>query len=123
MNSILQMKKTMTITKHGLGVITVSVAIAASIPLFFIHGERKKIDFKTFHTATGWGYDILVDKKLFIHQEYIPVIAEKKGFSTEALAGKTAKMVIVRLKNNKLPTLTCSELNQICPPDGLINNK
>ena len=25
-------------------------------------------------SATGWGYDILVDHKIFIHQEYIPAI-------------------------------------------------
>jgi Domain of unknown function (DUF4907) len=104
----------MTITKHNIIVITASVVIAASIPFLYITEKRKKIDYKTFHTTAGWGYDILINKKIFIHQEYIPVIVEKKGFATEATVIKMAHAVIEKLKNNKLPTLTRPELDQIC---------
>ena len=69
------MKKMIATTKHNLIVITVSVVIAASIPFFYMNDKRKKMDYKTFHTTAGWGYDILINKKIFIHQEYIPVIA------------------------------------------------
>ncbi|HEV8283961.1 MAG TPA: DUF4907 domain-containing protein [Chitinophagaceae bacterium] len=108
------MNKTITITKHDVIVITIAVAIAAAIPFCFLKDERKRIDYRTFHTAMGWGYDILVKKKIFIHQENVPAIAEKKGFDTEESAKKTANLIIDKLKNNKPPTLTHEELVQIC---------
>jgi len=109
-----------TITKHNIIVITVSVAIAVSIPFIYLNSRKKKTDpiaigYKTFHTAAGWGYDIMVNKKLLIHQEHIPVIEEKRGFPSETLAIKTAGWVINKLKNNKAPTLTKTELDHICP--------
>jgi len=93
--------------------------MAAAIPFFYKKWETRKIDYKTFHTSLGWGYDIWVDKNLFIHQENIPVFRGKKGFFTKEEAEKTARVVIDKLRNNKLPTLTNSELAQICGQQSL----
>lgn len=104
------------ITKHNLVVLLVSLTLAAAIPFFYAGRDHKKIEYKTFHTSEGWGYDILIRKKLAIHQQYIPAMAEKKGFSQEALAKKAAESVVDKIKNNKLPTLSYTEISQICTP-------
>jgi len=113
------MKKTTMITKHNLAVLLVSLTVAAAIPFFYLVKHHNKIDYKTFHTSEGWGYDIFVSEKLVIHQQYVPAKAQKKGFSLEALAKKAAESVVDKLKNNKLPTLSSAEISQICTP---INN-
>jgi uncharacterized protein DUF4907 len=98
--------------KHSTIVIAISVAFAAAIPFFYL-GQKKKIDYRIFHGTTGWGYDILVDKRLFIHQEYVPVLAEKRGFAMEESAKAAARLVVHKLENNEAPTLTFGELTQI----------
>jgi len=108
------MRQTRMIIKRDIIVIVISVVIAAAIPFVYMGRERKKIQCKTFHTSAGWGYDILVGNRLLIHQQFVPAIAEKKGFDTEASAKKIARLVIDKLENNKLPTITHHELTQIC---------
>ena len=108
------MQKMITTTKHSIIVIILSIAIAAAIPFLCKHNEERKISYQTFHRRSGWGYNIVVDGKLSIHQEYIPAIAEKKEFSTETQAKETAQLVVYKLKNNKSPTLTKTEVEQIC---------
>ena len=100
------------IIKHSTIVVAISIVVAAAIPCFYL-GQKKKVDYKIFHTTSGWGYDILVNKRLFIHQECVPVLAEKRGFTTGESARIAATMVVHKLKNNELPTLTYGELTQI----------
>jgi hypothetical protein len=106
------MQKILTTIKHSSIVLAISIAIAVAIPLFYL-AHQKKIDYKTFHTTNGWGYDILVNKKLLIHQECIPVMPDKKGFATEESAKAVARMVVRKLKNNQQPTVTYDELTQM----------
>ena len=102
-------------TKHNRIVIAVSILIAAAIPFLYKAGVKgNEINYKTFHQNAGWGYDIVVNGKTRIHQEYIPAIAQKKEFVTETEAEKAAQLVIYKLKNNKLPTLSLAEVEQIC---------
>jgi uncharacterized protein DUF4907 len=98
--------------KHSTIVLAISIVIAIAIPFFYL-GHKKNIDYKIIHTSSGWGYDILVDKKLIIHQECVPVLAEKKGFPTEESAKAVAKVVVQKLKNNEQPTITYDELTQV----------
>jgi len=110
------MKKMTMITKHSLIVLIASASIAATIPFLYARKTTKKIEYKTFHTANGWGYDILINTKLVIHQQYIPAMPEKKGFVTEEFAKRAAGSVVDKLKNNKLPTLSYAEITQLCKP-------
>ncbi|MEO8415510.1 MAG: DUF4907 domain-containing protein [Ginsengibacter sp.] len=64
-------------------------------------------------SATGWGYDILVDHKIFIHQEYIPAIVGEKVFLSKEEAMRTAGLAIEKLKKGKLPTITKSDLSAL----------
>jgi hypothetical protein len=101
-------------TKPNIIVITICVIIAAAIPFLYRSHPGNKINYKTFRADSGWGYDVVVNGKLLIHQQYIPVVAQKKEFPTEQQAEEAAQLVVSKLKNNKLPTLSKAEVQQIC---------
>jgi hypothetical protein len=59
----------------------------------------------------GYGYDILVNDTLFIHQPNIPVLNDNIGFPTEAKAKQIADLVITKIRNHELPpSVTREEL-------------
>jgi|SRR5688572_9988069 len=63
---------------------------------------------------TGFGYDILLEGKVYIHQPHIPSISGSKGFSSENDARKTAEYVAEKLREtNALSSLRKEE------PDNL----
>ena len=98
--------------KHSTIVLAISIGVAVAIPFFYVD-HKKNIDYEIFHGSSGWGYDILVDKKLIIHQACVPVLSEKKGFATEEYARAVAEVVVQKLKNNKQPTITYNELTRV----------
>jgi hypothetical protein len=61
----------------------------------------------------GWGYDVLVNKKLYIHQPYIPAVEGQRPFRDKRSARKTGKLVIRKLRNHKIPSVTKEELKEI----------
>jgi hypothetical protein len=72
------------------------------------------IYYKTFKTRQGWGYDIFVNGKLYVHQSNIPAVSGNKSFVTEEYAAKTAQLVIDKIKNHLLPpTISIKELDSI----------
>src|SRR5258705_5634607 len=63
---------------------------------------------------TGFGYDILVNGKLYIHQPHIPAVSGSMGFATEEDARKTAEYVSEKLRSsNTLPALDKQELDNL----------
>ena len=95
--------------------IFLTVAIA-----FFVYKKlvvpKQKIQLKTFKTDAGWGYDILKDDKIFIHQQFIPAIEGYKGFKNKDEAEKVGEITIERIKKGKgggLPQITLEELDSL----------
>lgn len=65
-------------------------------------------------TLGGYGYDILVDGKIMVHQPNIPAVMGNRGFATEDDASETATLVSFKLKNNIMPpSVTLEELDSI----------
>ncbi len=64
-----------------------------------------------------FGYDILADGKLMIHQPTIPTIPGmpgNKGFKSEAAAQKIAALVIDKIKNGEMPpTVSEKEVKEV----------
>ena len=61
-----------------------------------------------------WGYDILVDKRVKVHQPSIPAIPGNEGFKTREKAEKVARLVIKKMKNGEtLPGITKEELKNL----------
>jgi hypothetical protein len=103
-----------TIKRHNIFVVGLSVIIAAA---FWIVPQLKSktpvFSYKIFKTESGWGYDILVDDTLQIHQDFMPVVTEKKSFDNEEQAKAAAVLVIQKLKAGKNPALSRNELELI----------
>ena len=113
-----------TIIKSNGFIIAAAVIISAVI---FIFGRpqsktnnKHQFSYTTFNQASGWGYEVLVDGRIFIHQDYVPVLAAKQGFSKKKYAEEAAGLVIKKLQHNQLPTLTTNDLRQICSLDSLV---
>jgi hypothetical protein len=69
---------------------------------------------KAIQTQYGWGYDVIAGGKDYIHQEFIPVVAGKKGFESKEQALLVANKVIEKIKNKEVPpTLTIQELRDL----------
>lgn len=76
------------------------------------HKGETYISSKTFYTdSLGWGYEILVNKKRLIKQDFIPAISGRKGFVTEAEAAKIAKLVVKKMSTTRFPTVSLQELD------------
>lgn len=95
------------------------ILLAFSILLFIYKRIEKANSFYTAKTIAvnggGWGYEIYLDKKIFIHQENIPGIAGTKSFTTKDDAEKVAEFIIHKMQATKkdLPEVTLKELDSL----------
>jgi hypothetical protein len=73
----------------------------------FPSGKAFKNALITYQIIPGinntWGYDILVDNKLTIHQPSIPSLPGNEGFKTKEGAEKVAKLVTEKMKKGEMP--------------------
>jgi len=61
-----------------------------------------------------WGYDIYLQKRLFIHQSGIPGLPGNEGFKTKLDAKKVAGLVIGKIKKGEMPpSVTIEEMKKI----------
>lgn len=67
------------------------------------NGAEKRLEVKAFEMHNGWGYDILIDGKVFIHQDRIPAVSGIRGFKSEADALEVGTFVARKIVNNKPP--------------------
>ena len=111
---------------HNIFIIGMALLIAAAIPVIaMLHSKKDRTLFtsRTFLTEYGWGYDILANDSLFIHQEAIPGIGGKKGFAMQRNAQLAAKLVIRKIKSGINPSLSKTELQEILSPTTITNGK
>ena len=101
-------------TKHN--TIVLSIAAVLSVFIFFIPKKEKlpAITSRVISSGSGWGYEILVNDKLFIRQESIPVLNGDKGFTEPGQAQQTAQLIINKMKSGQPPTVTTFDLQRIC---------
>jgi hypothetical protein len=61
-----------------------------------------------------WGYDIYMEKRMFIHQLNAPGLPGNDGFKTKIAAGKVASLVIEKIKKGEMPpTVTIEEMKKL----------
>jgi hypothetical protein len=86
--------------------------VAGSKPLIPDTSVRMNI-FKNTEIS-GYGYDILIGEKLYIHQPNIPAVEGNNGFSTEQKARRAAAYIIHKIKMNIMPpSVSARELDSI----------
>lgn len=68
----------------------------------------------SLNPKSGFGYNILVDGSIFIHQATIPSLPGNNAFSTKEKAELVANLVSHKLKNNIMPpSVTKAELDSL----------
>ncbi|MFD1292289.1 DUF4907 domain-containing protein [Lutibacter holmesii] len=72
--------------------------------------EKPVYTIKVFEIEQGYGYSIFEKEKLIIRQQYIPAISNLKHFKSEKDAYTVAKLVIEKLKQHKIPSISIDEL-------------
>lgn len=114
-----QMTKINLFRKNKLLVVLVAVLLAY---LFVIISAGQKSDIninsRVIFLEKGYGYEIVINGKVFIHQEYMPCISGYKLFESKNTAQIVADMVVEKLKNNESPTVSYEELKKA----GVIQN-
>jgi hypothetical protein len=79
--------------------------------------DTSGITYQIIHSENGvegFGYDIYIQGKLYVHQPSIPAIAGNKGFSSSHKAEQAAALVVNKIKNNILPpTVDVNELDSL----------
>lgn len=105
-------------TKKNLLVWLVSAAmlVAGYVILFTKKNQQAAndllpVDLHSVKMADGWGYEVLVDKKIFIHQDCIPAISSFKKFNSESEALLIGNKVVEKIKSGHKPAVTLQEIN------------
>jgi Domain of unknown function (DUF4907) len=111
----------MSTTKRSLGKWLAPLLLVLVAAAIFI-GYRKQsttpkgdvfIEVRSIRSGQGWGYDILTDGKIYIHQEFIPALQGRRPFRTEEDALKVGRKVISKLSLKEIPTITMDELREM----------
>jgi len=102
--------------------------VLALAPMLYIgltrHGKWKKehvlVELKAIQTPKGWGYDILTDGKVYIHQNIIPAVPGEYGFRTKEDALAVGQKVYERVMAGKMPMVSVEEVKELgVYPDSL----
>ncbi len=73
-----------------------------------------KVFSATENGTAGYGYDILMDGKLYVHQPHIPAVAGNRSFASEKDAGIAGELVAYKIRNNIMPpSVTVEELDSL----------
>jgi hypothetical protein len=115
MNFCLKMKKQMATKKHNIIVIGIAIVISIAILLFRSnenHSNPDHLDYRVYTVINGWGYDILVNGELFIHQESVPAVTGNHPFPDKEKAKQAAQLVINKIKKGQSPGITKEEALQ-----------
>jgi hypothetical protein len=76
-------------------------------------GRGHFYEVNTYKSGNGWGYDISKNNQTYIHQPYIPAIEGQIPFRTRHSARKTGHLVIKKIRNHKIPSVTREEIKAI----------
>jgi hypothetical protein len=71
------------------------------------------IELKAIQTPKGWGYDILADGRIFIHQNIIPAVPGEYGFRTKEDALAVGQKVYQRVLANQIPMVSIEEIKAL----------
>lgn len=87
---------------------TVIIAAAAAIA-----GKGHFYDLSLFRSGDGWGYNIAVKGNVLIHQPFMPAVEGEIPFPDKMTARKTARLVIKKMKNREIPSVTREDIRRI----------
>jgi hypothetical protein len=75
---------------------------------------KPEVEVKIVEVEGGWGYDIYMNNKRYIHQPNIPGVPGLKVFLTKEEAQKTANLAIQKIEMGIMPpSVTPAELDSL----------
>ena len=84
---------------------------------YIVHRQRQpqpQYQVTVFSAPGGWGYDVLKNNQLLIHQPTIPGQPGQAGFVSEAQARRVGERVVEKIEQTQgMPTLSDDELRQL----------
>jgi hypothetical protein len=97
--------------------VAAAMLVAASVIIISKKNQQAAIqllpvDLHALKMTDGWGYEVLVDKKVYIHQDCIPAIPLYKKFNSEAEALLIGNKVIEKIKKGNKPSITLRDINE-----------
>lgn len=104
-------------TSKATRIIIAAVIIAAvitAVKLYLYNNARpgKELSYQCFNSPAGWGYDIIANGKILVHQTIDPRVAGRKGFATRQAAEADARIVIGNLKLGKTPVFNTHQMQR-----------
>jgi hypothetical protein len=106
----------MTIRKTYSLIAIAALLVSFAVIFFSNYRERNQKVFiyaEPTQTVYGWGYNIIAADKVHIKQEYMPAVPGKRGFKSAADAMLVGNLVIKKITENKMPTITIHELDSM----------
>ena len=95
-------------------ILFIALAVLALLTVYQVYKSRSEYQLQVIRTSAGWGYDVLSQGRLILHQPTIPGAAGDRGFSHENQARQVGERVIRKLKEGEgLPTITPDELRDM----------
>lgn len=78
-------------------------------------GKTVTVSVKAFTSDHGktWGYEILENRKIYIHQQFIPALEGDQPFRSKKDALKVGRAVLQKIKNRQSPALTAEEVRKL----------
>lgn len=73
---------------------------------------KDTLSYQCFKTNMGWGYDVLINETILIHQPFRPELSGYHGYVTEQQAGDSARIVIEKIKSGEMPLLNHQQMQR-----------
>jgi len=100
--------------KHNTIILSSAILIAVVMAVGIIKSKASNhFNSRVFKMVNGWGYDILVNDTIIIHQESVPVLQNQQPFEKSDEAIQAAQLIIAKLKKGEPPSLTKFDLEKI----------
>jgi hypothetical protein len=97
----------MTISKTHKIILLAAILFAAGSSVFILAVKpahaKNELYYNCFKTEQGWGYDVLINEKIIIHQPFIPGKSGVGGFDSKKEAAADAQTVIEKIKSGEFP--------------------
>lgn len=103
----------MKTTKKDWLILLVFFCIAVFTFVFVSRQQENPLSYRLIEGTAGWGYEIIAQGHILIHQEIIPGSSSQQGFPLPSQAESTARLLISKIKKGSQPVLTNFELTEI----------
>src|ERR1700759_2043221 len=106
----------MTIRKTYSFIAIAALLVSFAVIFFIKYQERNQKVFiyaEPIQTVYGWGYNIIAADKVHIKQEYMPAVPGKRGFKSAADAMMVGNLVVRKITENRMPSITLHELDSM----------